>query len=449
MAQQQQLFETEPAPWELDAAGEQLVATVIFPEGPEQPFDYKVPDGLREAIGTGRRVQAPFGAGNRMVEGYCVRLATRTDVHRRLKPLAAVIDHQTLLPPTMLRLTQWMADYYLCPLGQVLEAVLPAGVRSSAGTRRITLLLLAPGAKDKLEELKLGKKQLAIVKYMATSTQPLEPRELARAAKCTMAPITALRRKGILQAKTQRISAESQREAAAPRQLNFKLNADQQTSLNAILEPLRAQRHETILIHGVTGSGKTEVYMQAIQEVISYGRQAIMLVPEISLTPQTRERFRARFDSVSVLHSHLRDAERHWHWERIARGEVQVVVGARSAVFAPTPHLGLIVLDEEHETTFKQDSVPRYHAREVALWRRARKRFRWCWPPLRRRWKVGIERCKASIVWSTCRGECSIDRCRRWARSICAPNSSIASRAAPFRGRCTRRSRRPCARRGR
>ncbi len=178
-----------------------------------------------------------------------------------------------------------------------------------------------------------------------------------------------MRRKGILQAKTQRISADSQREAAAPRQPNFKLNADQQTALNAILEPLRAQRHETILIHGVTGSGKTEVYMQAIQEVISYGRQAIMLVPEISLTPQTRERFRARFDRVSVLHSHLRDAERHWHWERIARGEVQVVVGARSAVFAPTPHLGLIVLDEEHETTFKQDTVPRYHAREVALWR--------------------------------------------------------------------------------
>ncbi len=191
MAQQQQLFETEPAPWELDAAGEQLVATVVFPEGPEQPFDYKVPDGLREAIGTGRRVQAPFGAGNRMVEGYCVRLGTRTDVHRRLKPLAAVIDHQMLLSPTMLRLTGWMADYYLCPLGQVLEAVLPAGVRSSAGTKRITLLSLAPGVKDKLEELKLGKKQLAIVKYMATSSQPLEPRELARAAKCTMAPITA------------------------------------------------------------------------------------------------------------------------------------------------------------------------------------------------------------------------------------------------------------------
>ncbi len=125
--------------------------------------------------------------------------------------------------------------------------------------------------------------------------------------------------------------------------------------------------HRTILIHGVTGSGKTEVYIQAIQEVIRLGRQAIVLVPEISLTPQTVERFRSRFGEVAVLHSHLSDAERHWHWQRIAEGGVSVVVGARSAIFAPTPHLGLIVLDEEHETSFKQESAPRYHARDVAL----------------------------------------------------------------------------------
>jgi primosomal protein N' (replication factor Y) len=120
------------------------------------------------------------------------------------------------------------------------------------------------------------------------------------------------------------------------------------------------------LLHGVTGSGKTEVYIQAIREVVSYGRQAIVLVPEISLTPQTIRRFRRRFASVAVLHSHLSDAERHWHWQQIASGSVEVVIGARSAVFAPTPNLGLIVIDEEHETTFKQETTPRYHARDVA-----------------------------------------------------------------------------------
>ena len=136
-----------------------------------------------------------------------------------------------------------------------------------------------------------------------------------------------------------------------------------------MLQALNSGRHQTLLIHGVTGSGKTEVYIRAIEEMIGFGRQAIVLVPEISLTPQTCQRFRARFDRVAVLHSHLSDAERHWHWQRIASGEVQVVVGARSAVFAPTPHLGMIVLDEEHDGSFKQDTAPRYHARDVALWR--------------------------------------------------------------------------------
>jgi primosomal protein N' (replication factor Y) len=217
--------------------------------------------------------------------------------------------------------------------------------------------------------MQLSQKQWEIVRYLAASPTPLEAREIAKSLRCTQAPITALRRKGILQATHERISSQSTFEPPVPRSRPWNLNPDQQQALDTILAPLRAPRHETILIHGVTGSGKTEVYIQAIEEVISYGRQAIMLVPEISLTPQTKERFRSRFDKVAVLHSHLRDAERHWHWEHIARGEVQVVVGARSAVFAPVPHLGLIVLDEEHEGSFKQDSAPRYHARDVALWR--------------------------------------------------------------------------------
>src|SRR4029078_8554587 len=133
-----------------------------------------------------------------------------------------------------------------------------------------------------------------------------------------------------------------------------------------IVAELREQKHKTFVLHGVTGSGKTEVYIRAIREVVGYGRQAIVLVPEISLTPQTIRRFQSRFDSIAVLHSHLTDADRHRHWQQIAQGRVQVIVGARSAVFAPTPHLGLIVIDEEHETSFKQDSTPRYHAREVA-----------------------------------------------------------------------------------
>ncbi|MCA9267567.1 MAG: primosomal protein N', partial [Planctomycetales bacterium] len=147
------------------------------------------------------------------------------------------------------------------------------------------------------------------------------------------------------------------------------MQADQQAALDAISAALHAGRHEQFLLFGVTGSGKTEVYIRAIDEVVARGRQAIVMVPEISLTPQTRQRFRARFDRVAVLHSHMTDSERSWHWERIAAGGIDVVVGARSAVFAPTPSLGLIVIDEEHEGSFKQEQTPRYHARAAAAFR--------------------------------------------------------------------------------
>ena len=136
----------------------------------------------------------------------------------------------------------------------------------------------------------------------------------------------------------------------------------------AALAPALAGRGlRSVLIHGVTGSGKTEIYLSAIEQVVARGREAIVLVPEISLTPQTIRRFRRRFDRVAVLHSHLSDVERHRHWQSIAAGEVEVVVGVRSAIFAPARRLGLIVIDEEHESTFKQETVPRYHARDVAV----------------------------------------------------------------------------------
>ena len=147
----------------------------------------------------------------------------------------------------------------------------------------------------------------------------------------------------------------------------LELNSDQRAALDTILKSLSSGEHRTMLIRGVTGSGKTEVYMQAVQEVINYGRQAIILVPEISLTPQTKRRFRRRFENVAVLHSHMTDSERHWQWEQIASGKISVVVGARSAIFAPTPNLGMIIIDEEHESSFKQAVAPRYHARQVAI----------------------------------------------------------------------------------
>jgi primosomal protein N' (replication factor Y) len=367
------LFDAAPEKWELDATHEQLAATVVFAEQPHGPYDYAIPPPLAAKLRAGQRVQVPLGRGNRPIVGYCTSVGNKTIGSRPLKPLARLIDAEPLLSPAMLRLAEWMADYYLCPLGQVLQAIVPAGVRGKAGTREMTFLSVLPEVREQIEAgtLKVGQRQLDALRILAASPRPLTPPELAQAAKCTLGPIGELRKKKLVKAEVRRIQHMEVEEAAVPREDHLRLNADQQAALDCILASLRERRHETILMHGVTGSGKTEVYIRAIDEVIGYGRQAIVLVPEISLTPQTRSRFKSRFSSVAVLHSHLSDAERHWHWQQIARGEVQVVVGARSAVFAPTPNLGLIAIDEEHDASFKQGEQPRYHARDVALQRAA------------------------------------------------------------------------------
>lgn len=370
-AQQQSLFDSAPDPWELDNADEQLVAEVVFHEPPHGPFDYRVSEPMRGNLQPGQRVRVPLGRGNRFVIGYCVALASKRVGTRPLKEIEAIVDDEPLLSPAMLDLTAWMAEHYLCTHGLVLNSVIPAGVKSQAGTREMTFLSVSHKVKAMLAagEIKLPPKQADALKVLAESPRPLTPPELAAAAKCGIGPVVGLRKKNLVTAEVRRIQQLEVNETPAAREQNLVLNPDQQQALDTILKPLKEMRHETILIHGVTGSGKTEVYIRAIEEVIHYGRQAIVLVPEISLTPQTRSRFRSRFSQVAVLHSHLSDAERHWHWQRIAAGEVQVVVGARSAVFAPVQNLGLIVIDEEHDHSFKQNEQPRYHARDVALQR--------------------------------------------------------------------------------
>jgi len=357
----------EVMPWDEAAARDVLIAEVVFNRPLTTVFDYYVPDELRPVIQPGQRVRVPFGRGNRLTVGYCVGLKNTRGTRKPLKPVRAVVDAEPMLSGKMLELTRWMADRYLCGWGQVLESVIPAAVKRRAGTRWVTVFRPADGVAQRLPELKLPPKQRAVLERLCQSPEPLDAGAICASVGCGEAPIRGLRHKGLVVAERQRAERfRLESDEPVQRQENLVLNADQQRALDRILQCVRSGRHQTFLLHGVTGSGKTEVYIQAIQEIVSYGRQAIVLVPEISLTPQTIRRFRRRFDSVAVLHSHLSDVERHWHWQQIAHGRVQVVVGARSAVFAPVPHLGLIVIDEEHETTFKQETVPRYHAREVA-----------------------------------------------------------------------------------
>ena len=369
MSQQPQLFATDVPEWELDAQGECRAARVVFSEAPHGPLDYRVPDQLLEQVQVGVRLKVPLGKSNREMLGYCIAVETVPRAPDALKPVTQVIDAEPLCTPRVLELLQWMSRYYIAPLGQVFEAAIPAGVRASAGSRQRVVLYPGPNAADDQLIAALSAKQQDVVRQLLMADGGVTIDQLQKLADCSSGPIQALRQSGFIDAKQERWIEEigpTIPDAALP---PLALSADQRQALNRIRTALDSKQQQTILLHGITGSGKTEVYMQAIHEVLSFGRQAIVLVPEISLTPQTRHRFLKRFGQVAVLHSHMSAVERHHQWRKIAAGQAPVVIGPRSAIFAPTPRLGLIVLDEEHEASFKQDTLPRYHARDVALHR--------------------------------------------------------------------------------
>jgi primosomal protein N' (replication factor Y) len=359
---QRELFESQPA-WVEDDARRGTIATVVLPDGVDKPLDYLVPEPLAGAVEPGRRVRVPLGRGNRERIAYCVAVRSGELPQQPLKAVAGVEDDAPLLSRRMLDLTKWMADRWLARWGEVLEAVLPSGVRASRKPR-LTPLFEATGGNP---ARKLTPAQAAV---LAAAAEPRSADDLAKASGASRAVVSRLVKIGLLR---EAGAVEKGVGGSAPRKpishdRPDALSPAQSQALESILAPMRAGRHETIVLFGVTGSGKTEVYLQAVEETLAAGKQAIVLVPEISLTPQTCDRFRARFGSVAVLHSHLTPAERHDQWRQIAAGRVGVVVGARSAIFAPTPRLGLIVIDEEHETSFKQATAPRYHARDVAEW---------------------------------------------------------------------------------
>lgn len=369
-AQQQRLFEVQhqpaPMPWEQAAEEDRSMASVVVNRPLQAAYSYLLPEDLRGEVEPGQRVRVPFGKGNRLLTGYCVEVGPVGEGRSRLKWVHSVVDREPLVSPQMLELTRWIADYYVCGWGQVLDGVIPQSIKRRAGTRIVKRFQLAENHAAIVRSLKLSPKQQAVCEVLTRATEPMRQEEISAHAACGNGPVNALCRKGVIEVVRERSNEFTPEFAPIARHDDLKLNAHQRKAVEAIQATLQAQEHRTFLLHGVTGSGKTEVYIHAIREVVSYGKQAIVLVPEISLTPQTIERFRSRFDSVAVLHSHLSDAERYWQWQQIRQGKVQVIVGARSGVFAPAPHLGLIIIDEEHETSFKQDATPRYHTREVA-----------------------------------------------------------------------------------
>jgi primosomal protein N' (replication factor Y) len=347
-------------------------AGVVFNRPVDRVFSYRIPARLRAMVVPGQRVGVPLGRGNKPAMGYCVRVDDSAEVDpSRVKAVIEALDDPPLIDASMLELTRWIAGYYGCTWGQALDAVVPAGVKKQAGTRVWTCLTVPESTRAGLADGSLmpGPKQAEILEVVARAEVPLTIADVCKRAHCGPGMVETLRKRGLIHSVKRRIVAPPADDPAPEEVLRTppELTAEQRSALERLAPALRGDAFATFLLHGVTGSGKTEVYLGAIDEVVARGREAIVLVPEISLTPQTIRRFRRRFGRVAVLHSHLSEGERHRHWRSIAAGQVQVVIGARSAVFAPTRKLGLIVIDEEHEGSFKQETVPRYHARDVAV----------------------------------------------------------------------------------
>ena len=298
MPQQQSFLDDEPEQWELDAAQERTVATVLLSDGPSGEFDYLIPpqhlDASRpeQLVEPGRRLGVPFGRANRRRAAYCVGVGVKRVDPARLKSVAAVLDAERLLSTAMLELTQWMSRYYLCPWGQVLEAVLPSGVRQNVGTREVAFFALPLDVREQLPTLKLPPKQQKCVEVLTAADEPITAIRLTESAGCTMAPVTQLLKKGLIEKTTKRVATDRADEESVPRQPPLDLNPDQQAALDKIHAALESREATGLVLHGVTGSGKTEVYIQLHRRaLLQYGRQAIVLVPEISLTPQTQRRF--------------------------------------------------------------------------------------------------------------------------------------------------------------
>lgn len=347
-----------------------LFAQVVFNRPLGQALTYAVPNELASAVRVGQRVKAPLGRGNHLALGYVVELTSTAPASpARLKSIRTIVDEQPLLTPELLRLTRWLAEYYLCGWGQALDAAVPAGAKAAAGTRLRPFVQAVDEADLPPIPAKLSRKQLNALGVLREAGRAMEASHLAERAGCGLPVVWALVRHGFARRLVRR--TEQMRSpitpTAQPVEPPLELNEEQAAALATIRGALAADDFKPFLLFGVTGSGKTEIYLQAIDAVVQSGRQAIVLVPEISLTPQTIRRFAGRFAQVAVLHSHLSAAERGLQWRRIASGEAQVVVGARSAIFAPVPRLGLVVVDEEHEGSFKQESTPRYNARDVAV----------------------------------------------------------------------------------
>ena len=332
----------------------------------DRVFDYKVPAYLEGILHPGMQVWIPFGNGNRRIKGFVVSLADTCSYEEyKVKELLGVCEGAISVEGQLIELAAWMRERYGCTMNQAMKTVLPVKNKVKEQTKVLVSLNIDKTAVDEYAEK--NKRAKARIRVLQTLLEKgtLEKDKLLEEASTTGATLKELQEAGLLSLQSETIYRLPK--IAREEKQEIILNQNQQTILDNFRQDFAEGRCENYLLHGVTGSGKTEVYMGMLENVLNSGKQAIVLIPEIALTFQTVMRFYGRFgDKVSVIHSKMSAGERYDQMERAKRGEISIMIGPRSAVFTPFSNLGMIIIDEEHEGSYKSETNPKYHAREVA-----------------------------------------------------------------------------------
>jgi len=343
----------------------------VLPVPLRRSFTYRVPEEMRGSIKLGARLKVPFG--KRTLTGYAVELHAELppDIEfeeSKIKNIIEVSDDEPLITPEILKLTKWTAEYYASFWGEMLKASLPAGINTEKvrPKRRKAVRLLAPTNSPTPTE-----PQQRIIDMLEANGGEMLFTDVLEMAGVGASPINTLAKRGIVEVYIEDVLRDPLAGAAFPAREVLTLTGEQQAALDQMTAAIGDDgKFKAFLLHGVTGSGKTEVYIRAMQFALDAGLSAMMLVPEIALTPVFSRRLRSVFGSdVAILHSNLSQGERYDEWRRIRRGDARIAIGTRSAVFAPLENIGLVIVDEEHDPSYRQHESPFYNARDVGVMR--------------------------------------------------------------------------------
>ena len=340
-------------------------------------FDYIIPVEFEEKIAIGSRTLVPFGNKKELEEGFVVGIKETSEYMSKLKPIAKV-EEKLYLSQEKIELAKWMANKYFCNISDCIKLMLPPGTTTKVLSNRINdkmqnFVYLTKDLDEIEQDIENKKiksdKQIRALKFlMENSNNEILSTDLQMFADVTNAVLKTLEKKGYIDVLEKEVERNPFIHKVIKQSQNLTLTDEQENAFEKINASLQFNEYDEFLLFGVTGSGKTEIYIQLIEEALKLGKDSIMLVPEISLTPQTVDRFLSRFgeEKIAVLHSKLSVGERYDQWKKIERGDAKIVIGARSAIFAPVQNIGLIIIDEEHDESYKSEMSPRYNAKEIA-----------------------------------------------------------------------------------